>query len=114
MALSAPPFSKYLPSKSIVSAAWIMGWAIHLILSVIAQALTSPEDLVAAAFQAGSSALLTLARSTHSWAISVRCSRSLKSRLGKGNQSWGRSCPGWWGNSAEQAASGRFCSSDAF
>jgi len=31
----------------LVSAAWIMGWAIYLILSVIAQALTSLEDFLA-------------------------------------------------------------------
>jgi hypothetical protein len=31
----------------LVSAAWIMGWAIYLILSAIAQALTSPEDFLA-------------------------------------------------------------------
>jgi hypothetical protein len=31
----------------LVSAAWIMGWAIYLILSVIAQAMTSPGDFLA-------------------------------------------------------------------
>jgi hypothetical protein len=31
----------------LVSAAWIMGWAIYLILSAMAQALTKPEDLLA-------------------------------------------------------------------
>ena len=31
----------------LVSAAWIMGWAIYLTLSAIAQALTSPGDFLA-------------------------------------------------------------------
>src|SRR5262249_19819417 len=31
----------------LASAAWIMGWAIYLMLSVVAQALTSPEDFLA-------------------------------------------------------------------
>ena len=31
----------------LVSAAWIMGWAIYLILSAMAQALTTPEDFLA-------------------------------------------------------------------
>jgi hypothetical protein len=31
----------------LISAAWIMGWAIYLILSAMAQALTKPEDFLA-------------------------------------------------------------------
>ena len=31
----------------LASAAWVMGWAIYLMLSVVAQALTSPEDFLA-------------------------------------------------------------------
>ena len=31
----------------LVSAAWIMGWAIYLILSAMAQALRTPEDFLA-------------------------------------------------------------------
>ena len=31
----------------LASAAWIMGWAIYLMLSVVAQALTNPEDFLA-------------------------------------------------------------------